>query len=44
MSIFDTEPGFWLGMAVVGGATLAFILICWLIPPKKEKMAKRQAE
>jgi len=40
MTIFDCEPGFWLGMATVGGLTLAFILVCWIIPPKKEKRRK----
>ena len=37
MSIFDVEIGYWIGMAAVSGLTLAYILVCWLIPPKKLK-------
>lgn len=35
MTIFNCEPGFWIGMSAVGGLTLAYILVCWLLPPKK---------
>jgi len=37
MTIFDCEPGFWIGMGALGVLTLAYILVCWLIPPKKRK-------
>jgi hypothetical protein len=37
MSVFNCEPGFWIGMATVGSLTLAYVLVCWLIPPKKQK-------
>lgn len=41
MSIFDVEVGYWIGMGAVVGLTLAYILVCWLIPPKKEKEKKK---
>ncbi len=37
MSIFDVDRAYWIGMAILGAVTLAYILVCWLIPPKKEK-------
>jgi len=37
MSIFDVDVAYWIGMAVVTGATLAYIIVCWVIPPKKAK-------
>ena len=37
MTIFNCEPGFWIGMGATGAITLAYILVCWLIPPKKQR-------
>ncbi len=34
---FDINVGFWAGMDVCAGIVLAMNLICWLMPPKKDK-------
>ena len=33
------DMGFWYGMMVTGGITLACCLIAWLLPPKTKKTA-----
>jgi len=37
MSIFQAEMGFWIGMGATAAATVAYILVCWLLPPKARK-------
>ena len=31
------DMGFWYGMAATGVITLAYVLVCWLMPPKKQE-------
>jgi hypothetical protein len=39
-SIFDVDGAFWTGMAILAVVTAAYILVCWLIPPKRQKERK----
>ena|GEM_PF-6619503 len=41
MTVFHTEIGFWVGLAVLGGLTLAYILVCWLLPPRRKTETER---
>jgi phage shock protein PspC (stress-responsive transcriptional regulator) len=41
MTIFDVDGGFWIGMAILAAVTVAYILVCWLIPPKKQEEQKQ---
>ncbi len=34
---FGVNIGFWVGMGVCAAIVLAMNLICWLMPPKKDK-------
>ncbi|GBU27507.1 hypothetical protein R84B8_01039 [Treponema sp. R8-4-B8] len=43
MTIFDVDKAYWIAMAILSAVTLAYIIVCWVIPPKKEKR-QRQAE
>jgi hypothetical protein len=36
-TIFDVNNGYWLGMGIVVGLTIAYVIVCWTIPPKKKK-------
>jgi len=40
MTIFDAQPGYFIGMGAVVTATIAYICVCWLLPPKKDKSKK----
>jgi hypothetical protein len=37
MTIFDVDGAYWLGMGILVAITLAYIIVCWAIPPKKYK-------
>jgi len=37
MSIFDVDKAYWIGMGILTAVTLAYIIVCWAIPPKKTK-------
>jgi hypothetical protein len=43
MTIFDVDGAYWVGMAILAAVTLSYILVCWLIPPKKQKERKQSA-
>jgi|GEM_PF-7105193 len=38
MTIFNAEIGYWIGMGAVVTATIAYIAVCWLLPPKNSKL------
>ncbi|MDR0320673.1 MAG: hypothetical protein LBI28_04150 [Treponema sp.] len=37
MTIFDVDNGYWIGMGILVAVTIAYIIVCWAIPPKKKK-------
>jgi hypothetical protein len=36
MTIFDVNTSFWIGMGIVVGLTIVYVIVCWAIPPKKQ--------
>ena len=38
MTWAQVQPGFWVGLAIISGITIAYIAVCWLLPPKRHEL------